>query len=64
MRCCHLGGYCRFKEICYGAGNDPDLEVPIWFNWPALAFFWSKLASVIFAYFLLLDFAFEAITFE
>lgn len=58
------GLYCRLKEKEFGPGNDQDLAVPRWFNWPGLLFFWGKVLAVIIAYSLLLQFALSAVTFK
>ena len=58
------GFYCRYKELQLGTETDPDLAVPIWLNWPAIVFFWSKLSSIILAYYFLFSFSVETISFR
>jgi len=57
------GGYCRYKEKQFGAGSDESFEVPMYFNWPALACFWGKHTATICAYIFLLLYAVEAVKF-
>jgi len=40
------GIFHRVKEIQLGAIPDPDVTAPPYLNWPALVFFWGKLAAI------------------
>jgi hypothetical protein len=49
------GAFARHYEKP-GTSEEQDLDAPRWFNWPTLACFWTKLAAVVCAYGLLLNF--------
>jgi hypothetical protein len=48
------GVFQRAKERV-GLGEDAEFLAPLLLNWPALAFFWLKVASICAAYYLLLQ---------
>lgn len=52
------GAHARYHEKRGVSGND-ELTSPRWFNWPALACFWLKLALVTAAYVFLLRYMIE-----
>lgn len=43
--------------------EDPELEAPVHYTWPINAFFYSKIISVLIAYFFLLKYAINSISF-
>ncbi|MFW5431165.1 MAG: hypothetical protein ACKE5Q_00095 [Methylophilaceae bacterium] len=43
--------------------EDPDLEAPSYFNWPAIFFFYLKMLAVLVAYGFLLSHSIQAISF-
>lgn len=49
------GAFCRYKEK-KGVNPNAELVAPPWFNWPALACFWLKLAAVVAAYWLVFNY--------
>lgn len=53
------GIYNRIKEKQH-VGEDEDFKAPPIFNWPALIFFWAKVAAIAAAYFFLLRFLWQS----
>ncbi|WP_398494358.1 hypothetical protein [Variovorax sp.] len=49
------GVFNRFKESS-GTAEDSDFDAPAQLNWPAIAFFWSKVVAVGVAYWFLLHY--------
>lgn len=43
--------------------EDPELEAPVYYTWPINAFFYSKILSVLIAYFYLLKYAISSVSF-
>ena len=54
------GGFARYYEK-NGKLPDDCVTAPAWFNWPALWFFWGKLATVAVAYFFLLKYILQTL---
>ena len=48
------GAFHRYQEKRLGPESKKALSAPVWFNWPGLFFFWSKLFLVLAGYALLL----------
>ena len=55
------GAFHRIQEQRLGAGSKKPLTAPVYFNWPGLLFFWSKLALILIAYALLLAYMMTAL---
>ena len=49
------GAFARYKER-KGVGDADTVVAPLWFNWPALLFFWAKLPIMCYAYYILLTY--------
>lgn len=46
------GFFARYMER-EGVGEEDELDAPLWMNWPALLFFWSKQVLLVAGYFAL-----------
>ena len=47
------GSYGRILEVKQERGETNPRLAPSWFNWPAMVFFWAKLAALAVAYVLI-----------
>lgn len=58
------GFFHRYHEARRSSiSEDPELEAPAYYTWPINAFFYSKIISVLTAYFFLLKYAINSISF-
>jgi hypothetical protein len=51
------GRFSRTKE----KNKEKEFHVPVWINWPTLAFFWSKIGTMALAYLSLLRYLFKLV---
>jgi hypothetical protein len=58
------GAFHRHCEKKYPNNSDPKLEASVYFNWPGILFFYTKIISVLISYWYLLFYAISSITFK
>lgn len=55
------GWFQRSKEREFGTGNDPELNAPAFYNWPAITLFWAKQLFALLGFYFLLVYSIRAI---
>ena len=58
------GAFHRYHENRRCGESDPELEAPVYFNWPGIVLFYTKVVAVLASYYFLFSYALNSISFQ